>query len=227
MFPTGSSPLARGLLLPGRHTVPCVGIIPARAGFTRTSRACACPTGDHPRSRGVYRRRSRRSRARQGSSPLARGLLGTTFHYFLSARIIPARAGFTRRRARRRRPAGDHPRSRGVYADDDGRVQITVGSSPLARGLPVSGSAMSAVVGIIPARAGFTPLPPGRRSRGRDHPRSRGVYALNTKDTIIAQGSSPLARGLQPGREHHGPAGGIIPARAGFTASHPRPLWLW
>ena len=50
----GSSPLARGLL--GWAPAPSgeVGIIPARAGFTRRATSTASRTWDHPRSRGVY-----------------------------------------------------------------------------------------------------------------------------------------------------------------------------
>ena len=51
-----------------------------------------------------------------------------------------------------------------------------------------------------------------------DHPRSRGVYPPSSRDHLGVAGSSPLARGL-PIHERHGSAiGGIIPARAGFTA---------
>ena len=51
----GSSPLARGL--PAAHTVGGMAerIIPARAGFTTTADDAVALTGDHPRSRGVYR----------------------------------------------------------------------------------------------------------------------------------------------------------------------------
>ena len=70
---------------------------------------------------------------------------------------------------------------------------------------------------IIPACAGFT----AQRREGRlaraDHPRMRGVYALDDGATIEIKGSSPLARGLRrgPGRGESGRR--IIPARAGFT----------
>ena len=53
---------------------------------------------------------------------------------------------------------------------------------------------------------------------GADHPRSRGVYALNAASDSPATGSSPLARGLLPLLSHEAGQHGIIPARAGFTA---------
>ena len=70
----GSSPLARGL--PRNDNIPeCFGgIIPARAGFTVVTWAWPWVKRDHPRSRGVYTRRSTRNDVVEGSSPLARGL---------------------------------------------------------------------------------------------------------------------------------------------------------
>ena len=50
----GSSPLARGLRQSRNWGVPMNGIIPARAGFTKTTRTMRLVTKDHPRSRGVY-----------------------------------------------------------------------------------------------------------------------------------------------------------------------------
>ena len=77
----------------------------------------------------------------------------------------------------------------------------TAGSSPLARGLLVGLRDAVLKVGIIPARAGFTP-PNWRRIMLRgDHPRSRGVYRSGR--------SRPV----------HSPW--IIPARAGFTRMVP------
>ena len=70
--------------------------------------------------------------------------------------IIPARAGFTRSRALTCTIRADHPRSRGVYPHPDQRVRAPCGSSPLARGLQGEEAAVEALVGIIPARAGFT-----------------------------------------------------------------------
>ena len=50
----------------------------------------------------------------------------------------------------------DHPRSRGVYDQYGEAVPGPVGSSPLARGLPLSRPSRTWRRGIIPARAGFT-----------------------------------------------------------------------
>ena len=112
---TGSSPLARGLrsLRCGRE--PDGGIIPARAGFTVWRRPAVLLPGDHPRSRGVYRRETYPPEFEAGSSPLARGLLDVVHGVLELGRIIPARAGFTTSDELGRRCRWDHPRSRGVY----------------------------------------------------------------------------------------------------------------
>ena len=70
----GSSPLARGLLVPHPSPVGYPRIIPARAGFTHHRGGGWRPGGDHPRSRGVYLSHHANQPPRQGSSPLARGL---------------------------------------------------------------------------------------------------------------------------------------------------------
>ena len=93
------------------------------------------------------------------------------------------------------------------------------GSSPLARGLLFYITCDSEREGIIPARAGFTRSRRSMRTTASDHPRSRGVYISSKSSGLIIAGSSPLARGLLSGGAVDGGADGIIPARAGFTAS--------
>ena len=229
---TGSSPLARGLLDHVADGRGRVGIIPARAGFTRSSAARKPWMTDHPRSRGVYYEREGKKPEEPGSSPLARGLPNTKPPLRRRPRIIPARAGFTRILWMMSRWSRDHPRSRGVYLDLRERDGTRPGSSPLARGLQLVGTVWCAGMRIIPARAGFTSHSYARRPRRRDHPRSRGVYGGESGPGGSRKGSSPLARGLRrtPCRGRH-PAR-IIPARAGFTchetgrdaneADHPR-----
>ena len=76
---------------------------------------------------------------------------------------------------------------------------LSLGSSPLARGLPRRIRSSSSLWWIIPARAGFTPC-----AGVRAPPRA---------------GSSPLARGLHQRLRVGVDDVGIIPARAGFTGS--------
>ena len=214
---SGSSPLARGLLCFGFVVSFRRGIIPARAGFTPPSGRRHCRRRDHPRSRGVYFLGASRYHWINGSSPLARGLLGLGLARVLCCRIIPARAGFTSTNWVEGTLSLDHPRSRGVYRLHwAGRVGAG-GSSPLARGLHYFVVRRGATARIIPARAGFTcPGTPRPRSN-RDHPRSRGVYSASTEENLDSLGSSPLARGLPLYPTVVLLVVGIIPARAGFT----------
>ena len=156
---------------------------------------------DHPRSRGVYSRRSPAARSIRGSSPLARGLLAEGGRPQRQARIIPARAGFTSGACARRRGPWDHPRSRGVYSTGRMTAAHSLGSSPLARGL----------------RRRLCPAV----SRSTDHPRSRGVYLEGQVGGDVVEGSSPLARGLPGVTRESSPRARIIPARAGFTSTAP------
>ena len=153
---------------------------------------------DHPRSRGVYPGLDDRVIDEVGSSPLARGLRDSRQRTPPQRRIIPARAGFTPYPHDLRHISVDHPRSRGVYASRRAPLSRKAGSSPLARGLLRRG--------------------PGRRRRRTDHPRSRGVYPAREEAEAWEWGSSPLARGLRLPGLRPGGAGGIIPARAGFTS---------
>ena len=193
----GSSPLARGLRPPQVRLVRVARIIPARAGFTMLVLLSNCVPKDHPRSRGVY------------------AVAGQIWDS--SLRIIPARAGFTRAHDDASSLPWDHPRSRGVYPEAVQDQRYGRGSSPLARGLLAPRVRAWARVGIIPARAGFTPRLPVRRGQSWDHPRSRGVYNTKTDPYSQAAGSSPLARGLRLPHVEAVVGTRIIPARAGFT----------
>ena len=159
---------------------------------------------------------------RRGSSPLARGLRPGRPPPGRAPGIIPARAGFTDRPASAAPRRGDHPRSRGVYAGRVTEEKFRDGSSPLARGLPTAHPVIQALIGIIPARAGFTPHPTGSRSGRPDHPRSRGVYPTTATPYTRPPGSSPLARGLRHRVSFVQAPSRIIPARAGFTPRRSR-----
>ena len=214
---SGSSPLARGL----RHVYTAArghgGIIPARAGFTVADAGHPATLEDHPRSRGVYVSATYWSYVMRGSSPLARGLRVTAVGAVCVCRIIPARAGFTCTAGRITASGRDHPRSRGVYMTGPRQLLWTIGSSPLARGLPPTSPMSTRAIRIIPARAGFTLMSLSFSRLRRDHPRSRGVYRSPPDAGRKSRGSSPLARGLPRQRPDHPQARGIIPARAGFT----------
>ena len=213
----GSSPLARGLRSPWSAQQRLVGIIPARAGFTRRKPRPRRRPPDHPRSRGVYETSRINVTWSYGSSPLARGLRYHRPDLRPDPRIIPARAGFTIPPPRPPPRSADHPRSRGVYHPPHHRDRLPPGSSPLARGLPMGDGAGQSFTGIIPARAGFTWRGRAPGTPARDHPRSRGVYGRSCRCGRRGSGSSPLARGLPSFILSVGSYPRIIPARAGFT----------
>ena len=228
----GSSPLARGLPTRSVAWPSSSRIIPARAGFTLWTTLLLRLLRDHPRSRGVYSVFHAVSFLSLGSSPLARGLLNVSYADVPSRRIIPARAGFTGPGRWSTMVSRDHPRSRGVYYSSLLTAMRRTGSSPLARGLQFRLSRRMILVGIIPARAGFTGKPYGAVVCEGDHPRSRGVYPGEQGQLLNYTGSSPLARGLHRRSHRNRRRVRIIPARAGFTgvcsrwlclcADHPR-----
>ena len=192
-------------------------IIPARAGFTSHRPRQGRGDQDHPRSRGVYPAGEPPACAPGGSSPLARGLRFEEVGGGGVGGIIPARAGFTGDSPAPSPAPTDHPRSRGVYASSCCGTAAASGSSPLARGLPRRTQYCHFCGRIIPARAGFTRSRSALAVTGRDHPRSRGVYAESALVVVSRAGSSPLARGLLGDGFAEVVEPGIIPARAGFT----------
>ena len=203
----GSSPLARGKrrrLLRDRRTSR---LIPARAGKTTPPKDPNEPSTAHPRSRGENRRPPGTPRQ--------------------SGRLIPARAGKTTRFTPSCATASAHPRSRGENRSPQQFAESPEGSSPLARGKPVSGRVARRSERLIPARAGKTPIPTGTSRAHSAHPRSRGENCCPGLDGRATRGSSPLARGKLTIRHHLNGGAGLIPARAGktlvfsSTANHP------
>ena len=216
--PAGSSPLARGLLASRILRLHESRIIPARAGFTGHGRRRERGARDHPRSRGVYEFALVAAKVYEGSSPLARGLLVERVGQPVIGRIIPARAGFTRRTISRPHVSMDHPRSRGVYYIRHPGIGRGFGIIPARAGFtPPNPIFRRNINGIIPARAGFTGRVRDRVYSYWDHPRSRGVYGPGAAQRRSADGSSPLARGLPQAVLTTNDFFGIIPARAGFT----------
>ncbi len=134
----GSSPHARGLPDHLQGAVDDARIIPACAGFTCDWRHSAVSQSDHPRMRGVYSGSASCQGRSMGSSPHARGLPQLTERLRDITRIIPACAGFTAPGGATPARPRDHPRMRGVYADEHLGDLAARGSSPHARGLPMS-----------------------------------------------------------------------------------------
>ena len=213
----GSSPLARGAQFRLLRPVHALGIIPARAGSTNPGKFQSPGTGDHPRSRGEHLPELGSIQVPEGSSPLARGALYVSGGKSPSCGIIPARAGSTRWSDRAPSAPTDHPRSRGEHERPYSKCGGSRGSSPLARGAPVSGPLPVSARGIIPARAGSTSWRGSSPCSRWDHPRSRGEHVGADHGTGGVPGSSPLARGALSEKSGRAIFHGIIPARAGST----------
>ena len=130
-----------------------------------------------------------------GSPPLARGTDYILFRYSCQAGITPACAG-------NRKPPlggifykGDHPRLRGEQPDFFAKIEIFLGSPPLARGTEEAAEGSGILEGITPACAGNSARrshPPGLL---RDHPRLRGEQFTYPSADRHSIGSPPLARG--------------------------------
>ena len=110
-----------------------------------------------------------------------------------------------------------HPRSRGEHLSPVWWNSCTVGSSPLARGTRLHIERHALGHGLIPARAGNTPLCVRWACPSWAHPRSRGEHTSAAAGSSPVRGSSPLARGTLLTIFDGLKAVGLIPARAGNT----------
>ena len=179
----GSSPLARGSLLPQVTDAGDDGLIPARAGLTVTATASTSVAGAHPRSRGAHAFLPVVTEAVSGSSPLARGSPGPRSAQRPDAGLIPARAGLTTASTCPGWSRRAHPRSRGAHNGEPTDSDWRVGSSPLARGSPETSPDSTLPSGLIPARAGLTSWTGHGSWPAGAHPRSRGAHLDSSAHT--------------------------------------------
>ena len=131
--------------------------------------------------------------------------------------IIPAYAGNTPMSLFPWSRNRDHPRVCGEHLCVYSPAVRRAGSSPRMRGTLRRGDRHVPLVGIIPAYAGNTQIPPKRTQRDWDHPRVCGEHLRFSTRALIGQGSSPRMRGTPTGRSMTPSATGIIPAYAGNT----------
>ena len=133
----GSSPRARGALLPTALQLLVQGIIPACAGSTLDPATNPNQVRDHPRVRGEHTFADALVENYGGSSPRARGARPRDRAHPPPGGIIPACAGSTRRHRGSGGPRWDHPRVRGEHWVSGAGAAGAVGSSPRARGAQV------------------------------------------------------------------------------------------
>ena len=191
------------------------GIIPARAGSSTRPRRARTSPSDHPRACGEQPYGISSMPVTLGSSPRVRGAGRLEVGTVGAGRIIPARAGSRLLLSTDTGCTSDHPRACGEQIPDAVLVAIFNGSSPRVRGAGVLGGRASCHDGIIPARAGSSPCPPGAVSTSRDHPRACGEQRHLHGVVPGVVGSSPRVRGAVHPRLIVGDGRGIIPARAG------------
>ncbi len=172
---------------------------------------------DHPRACGANAYAEAHSKNHTGSSPRVRGKLELGRIVLQSRRIIPARAGQTKRPIWPKPRRTDHPRACGANQEVLVLRASFLGSSPRVRGKPGGACACLALVRIIPARAGQTHAPYQDCRAHPDHPRACGAnhggQSVYTADT----GSSPRVRGKLLRGDGRLAVLRIIPARAGQT----------
>ena len=174
----------------------------------------------HPRSRGENRPILAPWIGVAGSSPLTRGKLSIAATNTAPMGLIPAHAGKTSRTPRCRHRARAHPRSRGENQLGMPETTRLQGSSPLTRGKRRRLDNLHGVLGLIPAHAGKTLQPMGRRLHLGAHPRSRGENEIARAEDVNSNGSSPLTRGKPPFLAIARFLLGLIPAHAGKTWFH-------
>ena len=213
----GSSPLARGTLVPQHDRVTRQRFIPAGAGNTRQIQIGDDGRAVHPRWRGEHHHAPVLDQEFAGSSPLARGTPQRPGRRHPQPRFIPAGAGNTLDVHRGHRDRTVHPRWRGEHAYMICAIRAIVGSSPLARGTLAGADGVAGGARFIPAGAGNTRLAGRTGGRGPVHPRWRGEHKASVYLQSGLNGSSPLARGTRPSFFRVHTLGRFIPAGAGNT----------
>ena len=131
---------------------------------------------DHPRLRGEYHPLYGDTLLLGGSPPLARGIHFCCDSLTSCNGITPACAGNTSRRPRMESDYRDHPRLRGEYQHERSRPDPSIGSPPLARGIPNPDPEWMKHYRITPACAGNTLQKCEDSMDQKDHPRLRGEY---------------------------------------------------
>ena len=228
----GSSPRVRGKRTAPEGGLPRCRLIPARAGKTGCSPRARAPCEAHPRACGENCGRGIKRVFPPGSSPRVRGKRCRPWGWAWGFRLIPARAGKTRKRRRPRSSYRAHPRACGENRSGSARPGRNTGSSPRVRGKLGEGQSGDRQAGLIPARAGKTRTCSSGNAGSAAHPRACGENSLATFAQKHHAGSSPRVRGKLGEGQSGDRQAGLIPARAGKTrtcssgnagsAAHPR-----
>ena len=217
----GSSPRGRGKPRTHGAHARADGLIPARAGKTAGTGGRSPSGASHPRAGGENYREAGTQLLDAGSSPRGRGKRAPTKPPPRPTRLIPARAGKTAGTGGRSPSGASHPRAGGENIIRQSRAGTLYGSSPRGRGKPPLPAPSHPICGLIPARAGKTPAPRRWVRADPAHPRAGGKNITAVWDGIVTVGSSPRGRGKHCEPVECSVIAGLIPARAGKTASMP------
>ena len=194
--------------------------IPACAGKTRSIGVAALVAWEHPRVRGENGDQAPNGAGGGGTSPRARGKPVRRCTFFRPQGNIPACAGKTDQRPGGENQPPEHPRVRGENGFGFDADFFVEGTSPRARGKPLSSVFVNRLTRNIPACAGKTWRDPAPSSRCEEHPRVRGENPTNEIITKIPFGTSPRARGKPTTRGDSVHLCRNIPACAGKTLYH-------
>ncbi len=191
-----------------------------------------CSNRPHPRVCGEHPDGAVVTFDVDGSSPRMRGTPASWRAEGEVGGLIPAYAGNTGGRRRRRRSGPAHPRVCGEHLRNVVMVVHAVGSSPRMRGTLQDQPKRRAQPGLIPAYAGNTGRSPPCAWGHLAHPRVCGEHTPDDAKYTPIRGSSPRMRGTLGNRVRKAMASRLIPAYAGNTsgqcptsppcAAHPR-----
>ena len=159
----GSSPRVRGKRAERRQDVRRGGLIPARAGKTAEGAQRVRADEAHPRACGENPLPTGGRSSAAGSSPRVRGKPPPLPLHRRPHRLIPARAGKTKRESSTPRSRRAHPRACGENYAPMIAALGSAGSSPRVRGKPQPLAPHAPHPRLIPARAGKTPPIAGAR----------------------------------------------------------------
>ena len=170
----GSSPRVRGKRKRLANTGCGTGLIPARAGKTRSATMTTPSSSAHPRACGENVQEGVGVESAPGSSPRVRGKPPTEADEDIDLGLIPARAGKTWWAPRDPSPRPAHPRACGENWLLGAQRPPKRGSSPRVRGKRLVGGPGGSLLGLIPARAGKTSILTMRACTAGAHPRACG-----------------------------------------------------
>ena len=155
-----------------------------------------------------------------GSSPLARGTQDLDRLGYVADRFIPAYAGNSLDMCRSRCTFPVHPRLRGELRLQLPGGRLHNGSSPLTRGTHLHSQLHFSEGRFIPAYAGNSSIKRTKIALGTVHPRLRGELPIETPETLVVFGSSPLTRGTPNKYDIQTASIRFIPAYAGNSTDN-------